>query len=82
MTQMNAYVKQRFCPPCGRPKFHHWVRKIPWRRKWLLTTVFLTGKFHGQRSLAGYSPWGPKVSGTTEYLTLMHTYKTKPDSQI
>ena len=33
-----------------------WVRKIPWRRKWQPTSVFLPGKSHGQRSLAGYSP--------------------------
>ena len=32
--------------------------KIPWSRKWQLTPVFLPGKSHGQRSLAGYSPWG------------------------
>ena len=35
-----------------------WVRKIPWRRKWLPTPLFLPGEFHGQRNLAGYSPWG------------------------
>ena len=33
-------------------------QKIPWRRKWLPLPVFLPGEFHGQRSLAGYSPWG------------------------
>ena len=38
--------------------FHLWLRKIPWRRKWLPTLVFLPGKSHGQRSLVGYSPWG------------------------
>ena len=37
--------------------FDLWVRKIPWRRKWLPTQVFLPGEFHQQRSLAGYSPW-------------------------
>ena len=37
-----------------------------WRRKWQLTTVFLPGEVHGQRSLAGYSPWGHKESSTTE----------------
>ena len=37
------------------------VRKIPWRREWLPTAVFLPGEFHGQRNLAGYSPWGYKV---------------------
>ena len=35
-----------------------WVRKIPWKRKWQFTPVYLSGKSHGQRSLAGYSPWG------------------------
>ena len=43
-----------------------WVGKIPWRRKWLPTPVFWPGEFHGQRSLAGYSPWGHKESDTTE----------------
>ena len=43
--------------------------KIPWRRKWQHTPVFLTGKFHGQRSLVGYSPWGRKESDTTEQLS-------------
>ena len=33
------------------------VRKNPWRRKWKSTPVSLPGKFHGQRSLVGYSPW-------------------------
>ena len=40
---------------CG---FDPWVGKIPWRRKWQPTPVFLPGKSHGERSLAGYSPWG------------------------
>ena len=34
--------------------------KIPWRRKWQLTPVFLPGKFHEQRILESYSPWGHK----------------------
>ena len=34
-----------------------WVRKIPWRRKWQPTPVFLSGKSHAQRSLAGYRSW-------------------------
>ena len=42
-----------------------WVGKIPWRRKWHLTPVFLPGESHGQRSLAAYSPWGHKVSDMT-----------------
>ena len=36
------------------------VKKIPWRRNWQLTPVFLPGNSRGQRSLAGYSPWGHK----------------------
>ena len=40
--------------------FDPWVRKIPWTRKWQLTPIFLSGNFHGHRSLAGYSPWGHK----------------------
>ena len=42
--------------------------KIPWRRKWQLTPVFLPGEPHGQRSLAGYSPWGCKELNSTERL--------------
>ena len=43
---------------CGECK----VGKIPWRRKWQLTPLFLPGKFHGQSSLVGYSPWGRRVT--------------------
>ena len=53
---------------CRRHEFHPWVRKIAWRRKWQPTPVFLPGESHGQRSLAGYSPWGRKESDTTEQL--------------
>ena len=38
-----------------------YVRKIPWKRKWQPTPVFLPGKSHGQRSLAGHSPWSHRV---------------------
>ena len=51
---------ERICLQCRRPGFDSWVRKIPWRRTWQPTPVFLLGKFHGQRSLAGCSPWGHK----------------------
>ena len=40
-----------------------WVGKIPWRRKCQPTPVFLPGKSHEQRRLAGYSPWGHKRVG-------------------
>ena len=46
--------------------FDPWVGKIPWRKTWQPIPVFLPGKFHGQRSLAGYSPWGCKESSVTE----------------
>jgi len=54
------------CRRCKRCRFNFWVRKIPWRRVWKPTPVFLPGKFHGQRSLAGYSPRSCKESETTE----------------
>ena len=41
---------------CRRPGFISWVGKIPWRRKWPPTPVFLPGESQGQKSLAGYSP--------------------------
>ena len=43
-----------------RCRFNPWDGKIPWWRKWQPTPVFLPGKSHGQRSLAGYHPWGHK----------------------
>ena len=49
-----------------RCRFHPWVGKIPQRRKRHPTPVFLPGESHGQRSLAGYGPWGCKESDTTE----------------
>ena len=56
------------CLQGERPRFDPWVGKIPWRRKWQPTPVFLPGKSHGQRSLAGCSPWGRKELDTTEWL--------------
>ena len=50
----------------------HWVGKIPWRRKWQLTLVFLPGKSNGQRSLADYSPWVTR---------LRHDFVTKKQHQ-
>ena len=49
-----------------RCRFNPWVGKIPWRREWQPTPVVLPGESHGQRSLAGYSPWGHKESDMTE----------------
>ena len=48
------------CLQCRRPRLNPWVRKIPWRRKWQRTPIFLPGESHGWKSLAGYSPWSCK----------------------
>ena len=53
---------------CRRLGFNPWIGGIPWGRKWQPTPVSLSGKSHGQKSLAGYSPWGRKESDTTEQL--------------
>ena len=58
------------CRSCRRRGFDPWIWKLPWRRKWQPTPVFLPGKSHGQRILAGYSPWGHRESDPTERLTL------------
>ena len=60
---------QKSACQCRRPKrggFDPWVQKIPWRRAWQLTPVFLLGESHGQRYLVGYSPWSHKESDITE----------------
>ena len=62
---------RRICLPCRRPSFGPWVGKIPWQREQLPTPVFLPGESHGQRSLAGHSPWITKSQ--TEWLTHRHT---------
>ena len=60
---------------CRRRKRHGfdpWVRKIPWTRKRKPATLFLPGKFHGQRNLVGYSSWGHKEPDRTENTYLKH----------
>ena len=59
VKNLPAVQEMRFCLLVG---------KIPWRRKWQLTPVFLSRKPHGRRRLAGYSPQGLKEWDTTEYL--------------
>ena len=51
-----------------RCRFDPWVGKIPCRRKWQPTPVFLPRKSHRQRSLVGSSPWGCKEVSTTWWL--------------
>ena len=57
------------CSRHTRHSFDPRVRKIPWSRKWEPTPVFLPGKFHGQRSLAGYT-----VHGAAKSWTQLHTH--------
>ena len=51
---------KEFACQCRRGGFDPWVGKISWRSAWQPTPVFLPAEFHGQRSLAGYRPWGHK----------------------
>ena len=62
LSSQEATCRYRRC------RFDPWVGKIPWRRKYESTPVFLPGKSRGQRSLAGYSPWGHREADTTEQL--------------
>ena len=68
VTQWKRTCLQR--KRCRRHWFDPWVGKSPWRRAWQPTAAFLPGESHGQRTLAGYSPWGHRESDTTERLTL------------
>ena len=60
------------CLQCWRPGFSPWVGKSSWSREWPPTPVFLLRESLGQRSLAGYSPWGRTESDMTEGLPLTH----------
>ena len=69
-------VKEPVCQ-CRRPKrrgFDPWLGKIPWWRTRQPSPVFFPGESHGQRSLAGYSPWGHKELNTTEVTSHAHTH--------
>ena len=74
-----ASGKERVCQ-CRRHKrggFHPWMGKIPRRRAWQPTLVFLPGESHGQRSLVGYSPEGCKELDTTEVTQHAHMLNYK-----
>ena len=66
-ASLAAQMVKKICLQYRRPGFDPLVGKIPQRKEWLLTPIFLPGKFHGQRSLVGYSPWSHKESKTTEH---------------
>ena len=72
MVQMVKYL-----PSMQEAWFNLLVRKIPWKRDWLPTPVFLIGGFPGQRSLVGYSLWGHKNSDTTEMTEHTHNQEAK-----
>ena len=57
---------------CGRPGFNPWVGKIPWRRKWQPTPVFLPGESHGRRRLVGYSARVAKRRTRLSNFTSLH----------
>ena len=62
----------RNCLQDRRSGFNPWVRKIPWRRAWQPTPVFLPGVSHGQRSLVGFSTWSHKELDMTKQLTVQY----------
>ena len=67
----------RVCLQCRRPRFGPWAWKIPWRREWPPTPVFLPGESHGERSLVATVRGVTKELGRTERLTLsvsLHVY--------
>ena len=63
-----AISSSRGSSQCRKCRFDPWVGKIPWRRKWRPTSVFMPGKSHRHSSLVGYSLWGHK-----EILLSTHT---------
>ena len=65
---------KKICLQCRRLGFDLWVEKIPWKRKWQPTPLFLPGEFHGQRTLACYSPPGPKESDMTDFHFTAHNW--------
>ena len=63
------------CRRCSRQGFDPWVGEMPWSRQWQPTPVFLPGKFCGQRSWMGYSPWGCKDMTEHKCWQVLHFYK-------
>ena len=57
---------------CRRHRFDPWIRKVPWRRKWKPTPVFLPGKSHAERSLVGYKRVRHTFATKQQHPTLGH----------
>ena len=75
---MNASGKE-LASQCWRHKKHGfdpWLGKIPWRRAWQPTPVFLPGESHGQRNLVGYSPQGHTAEATQHACKMNHREST------
>ena len=68
VSQVGLVVKKPACQcrRCKKHGFNPWVGKIPRRRAWKSTPIFLPGESHGQKSLTGYSPQGCKELDPTE----------------
>ena len=71
---LNCYFIKREYICKYRHIFIHHCLHITWRRRWQPTPAILPGESHGQRSLAGYSPWGCQEPGMTEHLSLTHLH--------
>jgi len=56
-------------PAVQETGFDPWIGKIPWKRAWQPSPVFLPGESHGPRNVVGYSPWGCKESDMSEQIT-------------
>ena len=61
-----------------RCRFDPWIGKIPWRRAWKPTPVFLPGQSHGQRTLVGYSSWDHKELDMTKGLHFLFFFHLAP----
>ena len=69
------------CRRLERWRLDPWVGKIPWKRAWQPTPVFLPREFHSW-SLAAYSPWGPTELDTTAWLSTHNVYVSMLSSHI
>ena len=78
ISRLSVYRTCLKCRRHRRHRFNSWVGKIPWRRAWQPTPVFLPGESHGWRSPAGYSPRSHKELNTTEATEHAYTYTVTP----
>ena len=71
VSEYRIYLHCRRHRRCG---FDPWIRKILWRGKWHPTPLFFPKKYYGQRSLAGYSPWGCRVGRDRPHTVFTYIY--------